>query len=262
MTIKNNSPKDADIEPSGYLITGSKMFENALSLRSDWADSKIASRHDGSHKEALYTLENARKLLALEVENPRASKPEDGQQLLEVALKLANRLPAATGKDVLVLDEAQSAEFVRLCRDHYRASHPDAARLDLLETDCLELRCKESHGHDDAYVYFEVIEFTHSKSGEEVIGCAETPRKAIDDALRTLRMRCADKREYLFYIGGLDTEKSAVAVDEKEAWKIIWEALDPDDKDRVTSHECVDFREAPEPAEPGIVAAVSRKPKP
>lgn len=60
----------------------------------------------------------------------------------------------------------------------------DMERLDFLEEECLDIRCKENSYGDDADVYYEIIQHHQAKPHERVIGIGKTPRQAIDEAIK------------------------------------------------------------------------------
>ena len=67
----------------------------------------------------------------------------------------------------------------------------DTARLDFIEGDCVELRCKSSSNGDDADVYFEAVKFYMAIPKERVVGYGSTARGAIDFAMENDDDRCA-----------------------------------------------------------------------
>lgn len=60
----------------------------------------------------------------------------------------------------------------------------DTERLNWLESECAELRCKEDRGYDDADVYYEVWKFYMSLPRERPVGRGSTPREALDAAMK------------------------------------------------------------------------------
>lgn len=67
----------------------------------------------------------------------------------------------------------------------------DTARLDFIEGDCVELRCKSSSNGDDADVYFEAVKFYMAIPKERVVGFGSTARDAIDKAMANEDDKCA-----------------------------------------------------------------------
>jgi hypothetical protein len=64
-----------------------------------------------------------------------------------------------------------------------REEPPDIVRLNWLEEECAELRCKSQSYGDDADVYYEVWKFYMSAPCERPVGRGSTPREAIDAAM-------------------------------------------------------------------------------
>jgi hypothetical protein len=63
----------------------------------------------------------------------------------------------------------------------------DRQRLDFIESEAVDLRCREQRMMDDADVYYEVVDFWMKPPTERKIGHGGTPRRALDDAVRIKR---------------------------------------------------------------------------
>jgi len=50
-------------EPSAYLLTGGRVYQDEVVKKKETADRRCAERNDGSHWEPLYTLEAASEIL-------------------------------------------------------------------------------------------------------------------------------------------------------------------------------------------------------
>lgn len=61
----------------------------------------------------------------------------------------------------------------------------DAERLNFVDSECAEIRCREVRMHDDADVSYEVVTFYQAEPRERMWGIGRSPRIAIDDAIRT-----------------------------------------------------------------------------
>lgn len=63
----------------------------------------------------------------------------------------------------------------------------DTDRINFLDEECVDFRCKEISYGDDADVYYEVVMEFYQEPHERIIGIGKTARKAIDEAINHIR---------------------------------------------------------------------------